>query len=98
MVLLMLTMLLAGGSALELLLGPDGEYIREIVIDELAKGIDAALRSSFDRFVGNTRQRLLRAFRVSHGILYPDLPCTYCTHHELASVSIMRSSTPDCRS
>ena len=56
--------IVAGGSALELLLGPDGEYIREIIIDELAKGIDAGWRSSFDSFVGSTRQRLLSAFRV----------------------------------
>ncbi|KAL3153782.1 hypothetical protein ABBQ32_013367 [Trebouxia sp. C0010 RCD-2024] len=54
-----------GGSALELLLGPDGEYIREIIVDELAKGIDAGWRSSLDSFIGSTRSRLLRAFRVS---------------------------------
>lgn len=54
----------SGGSALELLLGPDGEYIREIIIDELAKGIDAGWRSSLDSFIGSTRSRLLRAFRV----------------------------------
>ena len=56
----------SGGSALELLLGPDGEYIREIIVDELAKGIDAGWRSSLDSFIGSTRSRLLRAFRVSH--------------------------------
>lgn len=54
-----------GGSALELLLGPDGEYIREIIIDELAKGIDAGWRSSLDGLIGSTRSRLLRAFGVS---------------------------------
>lgn len=51
---------------MELLLGPDGEYIREIIIDELAKGIDAGWRSSLDSFIGSSRSRLLRAFRVSH--------------------------------
>ena len=69
----------AGGSALELLLGPDGEYIREIVIDELAKGIDAGARSGFDSFVVSARSRLLRAFRVSHGAsLAKNVFCTRC--------------------
>ena len=54
-----------GGSALELLLGPDGEYIREMIIDELAKGIDAGWRSSVDSFVGSARHRLLGAFGVT---------------------------------
>lgn len=54
---------------MELLLGPDGEYIREIIIDELAKGIDAGWRSSIDGFVGSTRSRLLRAFGVSNAAL-----------------------------
>ena len=54
---------------MELLLGPDGEYIREIIIDELAKGIDAGWRSSLDGLVGSTRSRLLRAFGVSNAAL-----------------------------
>ena len=56
----------AGSSALELLLGPEGEYVREIIIDELAKGIDAGWRSSVDSLVGSTRHRLLNLFGVSH--------------------------------
>lgn len=55
-----------GSSALELLLGPEGEYVREIIIDELAKGIDAGWRSSLDSFKGSARHRLLNLFGVSH--------------------------------
>lgn len=53
-----------GSSPLELLLGPEGEYVREIVIDELAKGIDAALRLNLDSFLATARFRLLRFARV----------------------------------
>jgi hypothetical protein len=54
-----------GSSALELLLGPEGEYVREIIIDELAKGIDAGWRSSLDSFKGSARHRLLNLFGVT---------------------------------
>ena len=50
---------------LELLLGKDGAFVRGIVLDELAKGIDAALRLSTDGAVGRARSRLASIFRVS---------------------------------
>ncbi len=59
-------MLHTGSSALELLLGPEGEYVREIIIDELAKGIDAGWRSSLDSFKGSARHRLLNLFGVTN--------------------------------
>ncbi len=46
-------------------MGPEGEYVREIIIDELAKGIDAGWRSSLDSFKGSARHRLLNLFGVT---------------------------------
>lgn len=62
----------AGSGPLELLLGPEGEYVREIIIDELAKGIDAAVRISLNSTLKSTRVRLLRFAGV--GLQYP--PCS----------------------
>ena len=50
---------------LELLLGKDGTFVRGIVLDELAKGIDAALRLSTDGLIGKARSRIVSIFRVS---------------------------------
>ena len=47
------------GDALALLLSPEGEFVRSIVIEELAKGIDAAWRLAADSTVGAVRQQLL---------------------------------------
>jgi hypothetical protein len=38
----------SGASALELLLSGEGEMVRDIITEELAKGIDAAWRIAFD--------------------------------------------------
>ncbi|KAL4853347.1 putative aarF domain-containing protein kinase [Chlorella vulgaris] len=47
------------GDALALLLSPEGEFVRGIVTEELAKGIDAAWRLAADTAVGTVRQELL---------------------------------------
>jgi hypothetical protein len=38
----------AASSPMKILLGSDGEFIREILLDEVTKGVDAGLRLSFD--------------------------------------------------
>ncbi|KAK9810297.1 hypothetical protein WJX72_008275 [[Myrmecia] bisecta] len=48
-----------GGQALGLLLSPDGEFVREIMVDELAKGLDASWRLGLDNAVATTRNQLL---------------------------------------
>ena len=65
-----------GSGPLELLLGAEGEYVREIIIDELAKGIDAAVRLNLNNLLTSTRSRLLRFAGVS-----PNCPAvTVLTH------------------
>ena len=39
----------AGGQALALLLSPEGTFVRDILLDELAKGLDAAWRIAADQ-------------------------------------------------
>ena len=39
--------------------------MREILIEELAKGVDAALRSTLDDAIAGTRQRLVQLLGVS---------------------------------
>ena len=55
----------AGGQALGLLLSPEGEYVRGIVTNELAKGIDASWRLALDSAVDGLRSQLLAVFGVS---------------------------------
>ncbi len=55
---------LAGGQALGLLLSPEGEYVRGIVTNELAKGIDASWRLALDSAVDNLRGQLMAVFGV----------------------------------
>ena len=55
----------AGSSALGLLLGPEGDFVREMLIEELAKGVDAALRTTLDDAIAGTRQRLTQLLGVS---------------------------------
>ncbi|KAL4420222.1 hypothetical protein ABPG77_011046 [Micractinium sp. CCAP 211/92] len=57
------------GDALALLLSPEGEFIRGIVTEELAKGIDAAWRLTADTAVGTARQQLLSASLDARGSL-----------------------------
>ena len=59
-----------GSGPLELLLGAEGEYVREIIIDELAKGIDAAVRLNLNNLLTSTRSRLLRFAGVSLSATY----------------------------
>ena len=59
------TCLPAGSSALGLLLGPEGDFVREMLIEELAKGVDAALRTTVDDAIAGTRQRLTQLLGVS---------------------------------
>ncbi|EFN55778.1 hypothetical protein CHLNCDRAFT_57703 [Chlorella variabilis] len=49
------------GDALALLLSPEGEFVRGIVTEELAKGIDAGWRLAADTAVGTVQQQLLAA-------------------------------------
>lgn len=56
--------LLAGGDGLALLLGPEGEFVREIILEELAKGIDAAWRLSTDSAIETTRDTLVAVLGV----------------------------------
>ena len=49
------------GDALALLLSPEGEFVRGIVTEELAKGIDAGWRLAADTALGTARQQLLEA-------------------------------------
>ena len=55
----------AGSSALGLLLGPEGDFVREMLIEELAKGVDAALRTTLDDAIAGTRERLMQLLGVS---------------------------------
>lgn len=47
------------GDALALLLSPDGEFVRGIVAEELAKGIDAAWRVAADDAVDTAREQVM---------------------------------------
>ncbi|PRW57519.1 putative aarF domain-containing kinase chloroplastic [Chlorella sorokiniana] len=55
------------GDALALLLSPEGEFVRGVVTEELAKGIDAAARLAADTAVGELRQQLLSASLQARG-------------------------------
>lgn len=54
-----------GSSALGLLLGPEGDFVREMLIEELAKGVDAALRTTLDDAIAGTRERLMQLLGVA---------------------------------
>jgi aarF domain-containing kinase len=51
----------AAGGALALLLSPDGEFVRGVLVEELAKGADAAARLFLDSAVGEARAALAAA-------------------------------------
>jgi aarF domain-containing kinase len=51
----------AAGDALALLLSPDGEFVRGVLVEELAKGADAATRLFLDSAVGEARAALAAA-------------------------------------
>ncbi|PSC70755.1 putative aarF domain-containing kinase chloroplastic [Micractinium conductrix] len=55
------------GDALALLLAPEGEFVRGIVTEELAKGIDAAWRLAADTAVGAAHQQILAASLDARG-------------------------------
>ena len=55
----------AGGRALELLLGAESGYVREILAEELAKGLDAYWRLSADDALDAARARLVAVLGVS---------------------------------
>ena len=54
----------AGGQALALLLSKEGEFVYSILIEELAKGLDAGWRLATDAAIANARQRALTALGV----------------------------------
>ena len=83
-----------GSSALELLLGPEGEFVREIIIDELAKGIDAGWRSSLDAFKGSARHRLLSLFGVtSSSVSFPSV-CMLDLSEDVSCLPCMSIAAP----
>lgn len=57
--------MLSGGQALQLLLSREGEFVFNILVDELAKGLDAGWRLVADAVVADARARALAAFGVS---------------------------------
>lgn len=86
--------LYTGSSALELLLGPEGEYVREIIIDELAKGIDAGWRSSLDSFKGSARHRLLSLFGVTNSsVSFPSV-CMLDLSENISCLPCMSIAAP----
>lgn len=56
---------LCAEKPLELLLGEQGNFVRGILVDELAKGVDAAWRISADSAVQDLRSRLTSFMQVS---------------------------------
>ena len=62
------------GDALALLLSPRGVFVRGIVIEELAKGADAAWRLATDAFVDGARVELSAVFREVSTSFGRDLP------------------------
>ena len=73
-------------------MGPEGEYVREIIIDELAKGIDAGWRSGLDSFKGSARHRLLNLFGVTNPSMHvldlsEDVSCLPCM--SIAAAALM---------
>lgn len=58
------TIWLAGARALELLLGPDSAYVRDILTEELAKGLDAYWRMTTDDALDAVRASLVAILRV----------------------------------
>ena len=57
-------MRVAGGQALELLLSTEGSFVRDILLDELAKGADASWRLALDSAVSSARSSLLALLGV----------------------------------
>ncbi|MEW5308317.1 MAG: hypothetical protein WDW38_000286 [Sanguina aurantia] len=55
----------SGGAALQLLLGEEGDFVREIVVEELAKGLDAAWRLAADALVDDAKLRLKQVLDLS---------------------------------
>ena len=55
----------AGARALELLLGAESGYVRDILAEELAKGLDAYWRLSADDALDAARVRLVAVLGVS---------------------------------
>lgn len=54
----------AAGRPIELLLGSEGGFVRSLVTDELAKGIDAAWRLTTDNALQDMRMRLSSVLQV----------------------------------
>lgn len=53
------------GRPLQFLLTDDGEFVREILTDEVAKGIDAGWRLGLDDLIGQTRNAIVAYLRES---------------------------------
>ena len=83
----------AGGQALALLLSPEGTFVRDILMDELAKGLDAAWRIAADQSGGSARRALSSILRVctpSPSLLPAILPSVRlcCTPAALRELSL----------
>ena len=66
-----------GTRALELLLGADSAFMRDILAEELAKGLDAAWRLSADDALDAVRAGLVAALGVRAPV-WSTLSCSPC--------------------
>ncbi|GAX74122.1 hypothetical protein CEUSTIGMA_g1571.t1 [Chlamydomonas eustigma] len=71
----------AGSSSLKLLLSAEGDFVRDILLDEVAKGIDAAWRLTFDTAVEAVQQQA--AARQFPFNLFPTFPVWSTTAQNL---------------
>ena len=91
----------AGDQALALLLSPEGTFVREILLEELAKGLDAAWRLAADQQSVALRQRLQGLL----GVRLPEVPscgaaracimdtCSETLEHTLSGAVVAQSVT-----
>jgi len=77
----------AGGQALELLLSAEGGFVRDILLDELAKGADATWRLALDSAVASARGGLL-ALLGARARLRPPWEC--------GDAAMQLHGTPSC--
>ena len=92
----------AGSSALGLLLGPEGDFVREMLIEELAKGVDAALRTTLDDAIAGTRQRLVQLLGVSGAdrvccsdrVVAGNIPWASAARGHVAHAAVPSASSP----
>jgi hypothetical protein len=79
-----------GARALELLLGTDSGYVRDIVTEELAKGLDAYWRLTTDDALDAVRANLLALLRVCNQPCFR-LYCFFADPAVVLMVEVFRS-------